>query len=169
MASDNSHLLFRMKPIGVIRTPYIHDAPYQPLAAEEGDFRLVVDPEYAAGLDQLAKFRYVYVLSYLDRHGSACPMEVSPPWAGGRQVGLFASRSPSRPNPIGLSVVRVVGIDGREVRTSSLDVFDGTPLLDIKPYVLDLDAKTDANDGWLDELDYRDHLLLHIKGIPHDE
>ena len=82
-------------------------------------------------------------------------------------MGLFASRSPVRPNPIGLSVVRIKKIVGSVVYTSGLDVFDKTPLLDIKPYIKDLDTKLDANYGWLDEPEERDHLVKHIKGEPH--
>jgi tRNA (Thr-GGU) A37 N-methylase len=81
---------------------------------------------------------------------------------------VFASRSPVRPNPIGISVVRIRGIENREIFTSGMDVFDGTPLLDIKPYIKDLDSKADANYGWIEEMNNREHLLLHIKGIPHD-
>ncbi len=161
-------MVIELKPIGVVRTPYLNNAPNQPIADDVGDFRLIVEPEYAPGLDSLARFRYVYVLYYLDRSKGTASMNVRPSWAGGYQVGLFASRSPERPNPIGLSVVRVKGIEGCEVRTSGLDVFDRTPLLDIKPYIQDLDAKADANYGWLDDLKDRDHLLLHIKGVPHD-
>ena len=95
-------------------------------------------------------------------------MIVSPPWAEGKRVGVFSSRSPLRPNPIGLSVVRVKSIVENRIYTSGLDVFDGTPLLDIKPYIKDLDSKTDANYGWVEEMDDMEHLVLHIKGIPHN-
>lgn len=190
------------RPIGVIRSPYLADAPYQPLEQDSGDFRLVLEPEYAAGLKDLEKFRYIYVLYYLHRPraltkkgaaktlsaqeeaplGKSLPLEDSgrsvpengqellatPPWAGGLTVGVFASRSPRRPNPIGLSIVRVLGVQGNEVITSGLDAFDGTPLLDIKPYVKDLDSKADANYGWVEDLEDREHLTLHIRGIPHD-
>ena len=95
-------------------------------------------------------------------------MTVSPPWTGGARVGVFASRSPVRPNSIGLSIVRIKKIIDNKVFTSGLDVFDGTPLLDIKPYIKDLDSKSDANYGWIKEIDGDEHLHLHIKGIPHD-
>ncbi|MDY6794065.1 MAG: TrmO family methyltransferase [Actinomycetota bacterium] len=81
---------------------------------------------------------------------------------------MYASRSPVRPNRIGLSVVRLKSIVDNEILTSGLDVFDGTPVLDIKPYIKDLDTKTDANYGWIEEMHDFEHLLLHIKGIPHD-
>jgi len=155
------------RSIGVIRTPYVGWAPYQPVE-EEGDFRLVLEPRYAEGLHKLESFRYIYVLYYIDRVQKPLELIVAPPWAGGIRVGVFASRSPVRPNPIGLSVVRIRRIEDNVVYTSGLDVFDGTPLLDIKPYIQELDAKPDANYGWVEDLPDRDHLILHIKGIPHD-
>jgi tRNA-Thr(GGU) m(6)t(6)A37 methyltransferase TsaA len=83
-------------------------------------------------------------------------------------VGVFASRSPTRPNPIGLSVVRIKRIEGNVIHVSGLDVFDGTPLLDIKPYIDELDVKKDANLGWVGDMDDPEHLALHIQGVPHD-
>ena len=93
---------------------------------------------------------------------------VSPPWTGGVRVGVFASRSPVRPNPIGISIVRIKGFENNEIITTGMDVFDGTPLLDIKPYIKDLDTRADANYGWIENMDDREHLLLHIRGIAHD-
>jgi tRNA (adenine37-N6)-methyltransferase len=157
-----------LKPIGVIRTPYTQRAPYQPLDDDEGDFRVVVNAEYVSGIQNLIEFRYMYVLYYVDRVKGETPLIVAPPWAGGLGVGVFASRSPDRPNPIGLSIVRIKEIAANVIFTSGLDVFDRTPLLDIKPYIKDLDSKDDANYGWIDRLENRDHLMLHILGIPHD-
>ena len=165
---EQDHAEYRFKPIGVIRTPYVDSAPYQPLANDEGDFRLCVDRRYAEGLRDLDRFRYIYVLYFTHRVKREPSMSASPPWTPGKKVGLFSSRSPVRPNPLGLSVVEVKRVTGNEVFTSGLDAFDGTPLLDIKPYLKDLDSKDDANYGWLEDLDDRDHLMLHIKGIPHD-
>ncbi len=159
---------YRFKPIGVIRTPYLDSAPYQPVANDEGEFRLCVDPSYAEGLQDLDRFRYIYVLYLIHRIKKKLSMSASPPWTPGKKVGLFASRSPVRPNPLGLSIVEVRRVVGNEVFTSGLDAFDGTPLLDIKPYIKDLDSKDDANYGWVEDLEDRDHLILHIKGIPHE-
>jgi len=160
-----------VKPIGEVRTPYTDWAPHQPVEreTEEGKFRLVLAPEYVEGLLDLQRFAYVYVLSYLDRGSKPAALTVSPPWAGGRTVGLFAARSPVRPNPIGLSIVRVIRVEGREVVISPIDLFDHTPLLDIKPYFKDLDAKPDANHGWADDLKDREHILQHVRGVPHAE
>lgn len=159
----------RLKPIGTIRTPYKERAPFQPIERDigEGKFRIVLLPEYEAGLDELSRFRYIYVLSYLDKAGVGERMTVSPPWSGGKEVGLFASRSPHRPNPIGLSIVKLIRIEGREILTSPLDLFDDTPLLDIKPYFKKLDAKKDADYGWVEGMEGKEHFIDHVRGVPH--
>lgn len=160
---------FRFKQIGVIRTPYLERAPYQPVNHDRGDFRIVLDSAYKDGLLKLKSFRYIYVLYYIHAVRRRLSMVVAPPWTTGATIGLFASRSPVRPNPIGLSIVRVKKIIDNQVITSGLDAFDGTPVLDIKPYVKNLDSKDDANYGWLEGLGPdKDHLLLHIEGIPHE-
>ena len=157
------------KPIGTIRTPYKERAPYQPIERDigQGKFRLILEPKYKEGLSELSKFTYIYVLSYLNQAVRGEKMTVSPPWAGGKGVGLFSSRSPNRPNPIGLSIVKLLSIEGTEILTSPMDLFDNTPLLDIKPYFRELDVKEDANYGWLDEMEGREHLIQHIRGVPH--
>jgi tRNA-Thr(GGU) m(6)t(6)A37 methyltransferase TsaA len=157
-----------LKPIGIIRTPYKKYAPYQPVETDKEDFFVDLEEAYAEGRAALEKFRYIYLLYYMDRVKKPLSMRVEPPWADGMEVGLFASRSPVRPNPVGLSIVQLLKIEGRRLHTSGLDVLDGTPLLDIKPYIKELDSKEDANYGWLDDLDDREHLILHIRGIPHD-
>ena len=160
---------FQLKQIGVIRTPYIDDAPYQPVDEDKGEFRIVLDREYTDGLADLDSFRYIFAIYYIHRLTRSPSMIESPSWTPGTKVGLFSSRSPVRPNPIGISIVRIKKIVSNEIFTSGLDVLDNTPLLDVKPYVKDLDSKSDANYGWLDDLDSnKEHLLLHIKGIPHE-
>ena len=157
----------QMKKIGTIHTPYTDNAPYQPVE-EEGKFSIELEPEYVEGLKRLLDFKYIYVIYHIDQITQKPKMNVAPSWAGGINVGLFASRSPVRPNPIGLSIVKIKYIIDNEIHVSGLDVFDGTPLLDIKPYIKDLDSKSDANYGWIDTLKDKEHLILHIKGIPHD-
>lgn len=159
---------FGFKQIGVIRTPYKNNAPYQPIEQDQGDFQIIVDPQYIEGLHKLDQFNYIYVIYYIHRVSREVKNIVSPPWTGGIEVGTFASRSPVRPNLIGLSIVRIKQVLKNKIFTTGLDVFDGTPLLDIKPYIKDLDSKCDANYGWIEDLEGYEHLLLHIKGIPHD-
>ena len=140
------------RSIGRIRTPYENTPPHQP-DPEAGDgFYIDLDPEYASGLDKLEAFNYIHVLFHLDRQRGPVTMRAHPPMAKGMEVGLFASRSPRRPNSIGLSTVRLKRIEGARIHISGIDVLDDTPLLDIKPYIRRLDIKEDANDGWLDEL-----------------
>lgn len=165
---------FCLQQIGTIHTPYslATGAPYQPVEAEGEDQRLFyveLDASYMEGLYRLDSYAYLYLLYYIDRLTKPCRMLISPPWTEDQTtVGLFASRSPVRPNPIGLSIVRLLAIEGNRIYTSGLDVFDNTPLLDIKPYIRELDSKADANYGWINDLPDREHLMLHIKGIPHD-
>ena len=160
--------------IGAIHTPYteLTGAPYQPVETDEQEqrrFYVELNEAYTEGLYRLDSFNYLYLLYHIDRLKKSCTLQIKPSWAGDLTlVGLFASRSPIRPNPNGLSVVRLYAIEGNRIYTSGLDVFDNTALLDIKAYIRDLDTKNDANYGWTDELPDRDHLMLHIKGIPHE-
>ncbi|MDD3604844.1 MAG: tRNA (N6-threonylcarbamoyladenosine(37)-N6)-methyltransferase TrmO [Kiritimatiellae bacterium] len=160
------------RAIGTIHTPHHNSShtPYQPTDTGENDRNCCIelDEEYCPALAQLDQFKYIYLIYQIDRLSRTAELTVVPPWAGGIHVGLFASRSPLRPNPIGLSIVKLREISSNRIFTSNLDVFDGTPLLDIKPYIRDLDSKADANYGWIDGLPNREHLTLHIKGIPHD-
>ena len=162
-------MYIKLKQIGIIKTPYTDNAPYQPVDDKKNNFRIIIDNEYTGGLLHLEDFTYIYVIYYIDRLKKGVKMSITPPWANGHMVGLFASRAPNRPNPVGISIVRLKNIIKNEISISGIDVFDDTPLLDIKPYVKDLDSKKDANYGWIDGLKGdREHLLLHIKGIPHE-
>lgn len=161
--------MIELQKIGVIKTPYLDWAPHHPLEHAEGaEFVLEVDPEWEAALADLQSFRYVHVLFHLDRSEPTSKTTARPPWAKGREVGLFASRSPRRPSPIGLSVVRVLKVEGRRVYTSPIDALDGTPLIDLKPYIKATDAKEDANNGWIDTLGDAEHMLQHLRGVAHD-
>jgi len=157
-----------LEPIGVIHTPYEEDGfcPSQPVERDEGEARIELDERYAAGLADLDRFSHVTVLFFQDRSAGYKPT-ARPPWAKGKQVGLFASRSPRRPCPIGLSTVRLKRIEGRVLVTGLIDAFDGTPVLDIKPYMPALDIKADANNGWIEDLDGWEHMLEHVRGVPH--
>ncbi len=154
--------------IGVIRTPYKDSAPYQPVQTDEGDFKLVLHPQYTEGLHLLNTFNYIYVIYALDKIVvKANRMLINPPWAPDMSIGVFSSRSPNRINPIGISIVKIKQIKQNIIYTSGIDAFDGTPILDIKPYIDLLDAKKDANFGWVNQTGDENHLALHIKGIPH--
>jgi len=155
------------EPIGYVRSPYEEEAPFQP-RPDDAAFAVELEPEYADGLDDLGSFTYAYVLFDLHRV-EEYDLSVTPPWRDDDSVGLFATRAPRRPNGIGLSVVRILDVGDGRIEISAIDAFDGTPVLDVKPYVDGLDAKGDANTGWIDPDDADDveHLELHVKGIPH--
>lgn len=153
-----------MQAIGTIRTPYLEIAPRQPPEKETGDFWVELLPKYVPALQDLELFRYFHLIFCFDRPTKEPQLYAHPPWAGGRRVGLFASRSPHRPNPIGLSVVRLLRVEENKLIISPVDILDGTPLLDIKPYIKRLDAKEDANNGWLDDPEVAAKLEAHRRG-----
>jgi len=137
------------RPIGVIHTPYAEMAPFQAREDDDsGEFCLELDRRYETGLQDLDRFRYIIVLFHIDRaRGYNGSNMAHPPSLKGGTVGLFASRSPNRPNPIGLDVARLLEIRGNRIYTTGLSALDGTPLLDVKPYI-SLDSKTDPGEGW---------------------
>ena len=157
----------KLKSIGTIHTPYQNNnAPFQPPQnAEAEDFYIDLNEEYIEGLKDLETLKYIYLLYYLDQNQGKTDLIVNTPWSD-KEIGLFSTRSPNRINSIGLSVVELLKIEKNRIYISSLDAFDGTPLLDIKPYMKDLDTKDDANHGWLEEDDF-EHLQLHIDGKAH--
>lgn len=115
------------------------------LVEEEGEFSNVrVFPEFSAGLNGLEAFSHVIVLYWLhgrDNHGDRATLEVTPRrHVGAPRIGVFACRSPSRPNPVGLSVAEIVGISGALLRLRGLDALRGSPIIDLKPYLPRADA-----------------------------
>ncbi len=140
-----------LTPIGVIRTPFatIADCPRNGRAIDPPPLcRAVVDPAYVDGLASLEGFSHLILLYWLDRAGPAT-LRFKPPFDD-TERGVFATRAPRRPNPIGLSVVQFDGFESSGVlRVRNLDCVDGTPLLDIKPYLPTTDAEPAASMGWL--------------------
>jgi tRNA-Thr(GGU) m(6)t(6)A37 methyltransferase TsaA len=140
-----------MQSIGIIRSPHRGPAgtPIQPTYAEQVDGEVVVDESFASALDDIEGFERIWLVYRFDRAKPFKPRVI--PYRDKREHGLFATRAPSRPNPIGLSVVRLVGREGNMLRVRGVDVLDGTPLLDIKPYVPEFDAFPYSKAGWLDQ------------------
>jgi tRNA-Thr(GGU) m(6)t(6)A37 methyltransferase TsaA len=139
-----------MRPIGVVHSPFAtpSDAPAQPRFGGAGAVGTVeVFPEYERGLDGLEGFERIWLLCRLDRAGPV-RMEVVPR-LGTAVRGLFSTRAPARPNPIGMSAVWLLGREGATLRVAGLDLLDGTPVLDIKPYAPDLDAAPPEGPGWV--------------------
>jgi tRNA-Thr(GGU) m(6)t(6)A37 methyltransferase TsaA len=142
---------FSLHPIGLIRSPHRTPVgtPIQPAYADEAEGEVIVDEELEAALDDVEGFERLWLIYVLDRAGPFKARVV--PYRDTREHGLFATRSPCRPNPIGLSVVRLLGRERNVLRVRGLDVLDGTPLLDIKPYVPEFDAYRPSRAGWFDE------------------
>jgi tRNA (adenine37-N6)-methyltransferase len=144
----------RFRPIGVIRTPFAEPVgtPIQATAALGTAGHIDLDPSLEAGLRDLDGFSHLILLYHLHRAGAVKLTVI--PFLDDREHGLFATRAPARPNPIGLSVVRLVRVDAVRLDIEDVDIIDGTPLLDLKPYVPAFDVRDDAQVGWYaDRLD----------------
>ncbi len=140
-----------MRPIGVIRSPFTETKGMPIQGVFAGDLEGVVElkEEYVAGLKDLAAFSHAILLYYF--HHSDCEKVVGRPFLESDEHGIFAIRSPYRPNHIGLSVVRIKRIEANRLHFTQVDILDGTPLLDIKPYVRQFDCREDARCGWIDK------------------
>lgn len=141
-------IIFR--PIGVIRTPYQDPSgiPIQPSAAEGTKGSVVIDPEYEPGLQDLEGFSHLVLLYHFHQAGK--PNLKVKPFLDEEKRGVFATRAPRRPNRIGLSVVKLLSIEGNVLEIQNPDILDETPLLDIKPYVPDFDPDDEVRIGWLE-------------------
>lgn len=144
---------FYFEPIGFARSPFREpaEAPRQPrvAASARGSIELVAGRGYEDALSDVALWEYLWVLFVFDRSKGWRP-KVLPPRSAIKR-GVFATRAPHRPNPIGMSVVRLEAVEGLVLRVAELDLLDGTPILDLKPYVAWADAIPNAGGGWLDE------------------
>ncbi len=138
------------QPIGLIHTPFNQrqGMPIQPSRGRGVRGIVEVAPEFADGLADLDGFSHV-VLIYHFHRSRGFDLRVTP-FLDTEKRGLFATRAPRRPNAIGLSVVRLLGIEGNRIDVQDLDILDGTPLLDIKPYVPEFDHRTEVREGWLE-------------------
>jgi len=141
----------RYKPIGVIHTPFKEPrgTPIQPMAAAGVEGVVEVLPEYAEGLEGLEGFSHI-ILIYHFHLSRKASLKVRP-YMDEETHGVFATRSPSRPNPIGVSVVRLLKIVDNKLYIKDVDIVDGTPLLDIKPYIPEFDVRKVDRKGWLEK------------------
>lgn len=138
-----------LRHIGTIRTPFAQkdDAPIQGAFRPDAIGTVEVLPEFADGLADIDGFSHLILLYEFDR---AAPVEMSRyTFLGDEPHGLFATRHPARPNPIGLTVVTLLARDGATLTVGGIDMLDATPLLDIKPYVARFDSVPEASEGWL--------------------
>ena len=142
-----------LRPIGVIRSPHSHaeTTPIQPVYARGASGRAEILPEYTDGLRDLEGCSHIVLIYWF--HKAPAPRLIVRPFLEETTHGVFATRAPCRPNPIGFSVVRLVRREANLLHLEDADILDGTPLLDIKPYVTRFDYREDARYGWQDEVD----------------
>lgn len=136
-----------MQPIGVIHSPFTEKDHTPIQASRSGAIGTVeIAPEFLDGLQDLEGFSHIFIL-YAFHCSSGYSLRVKP-FLDDKERGLFATRYPYRPNPIGISVVRLLFKNENILTIEGVDVLDNTPLLDIKPYVPDFDKRTDVRVGW---------------------
>ena len=138
------------RPIGVIHSPFtdLKGMPIQPTGEASAPGSANVFPEFVEGLKDLEGFSHLILVYHL--HQVRRTDLTVTPFLDSEPHGVFATRAPTRPNPIGLSIVKLLKIEGNILHFANLDILDGTPLLDIKPYVPDFDAPSEARIGWLE-------------------
>jgi tRNA-Thr(GGU) m(6)t(6)A37 methyltransferase TsaA len=143
--------MISMSPIGIIRTPFqsIEGMPIQPAGAADVPGTVEIRPEYEEGLDGLAGFSHI-ILLYAFHLSRGYRLTVKP-FLDDEMHGVFATRAPRRPNPIGLSVVKLVQVEGCTLKVRGVDMVDGTPLLDVKPFVPQFDVPQVERIGWLEK------------------
>jgi tRNA-Thr(GGU) m(6)t(6)A37 methyltransferase TsaA len=146
--------MFTFTPIGFVRSPFTATAqiPKGPDAAHTAEGVLDIRPDLEPGLTDLEGFSHVFVIWAFHRAEGYELLSIPP--VDDREHGVFATRSPRRPNPIALTVVELLGRDGPQVRVRGVDMLDGTPILDIKPYLSSVPADK-LRRGWLDEAEQR--------------
>jgi tRNA-Thr(GGU) m(6)t(6)A37 methyltransferase TsaA len=144
--------MIKLTPIGIIHSPFRQatGTPVQPSAAKGVEGAVEVFEEYAAGLKDLAGFERIWLLYWFDRAEVEAPALIVKPYLDNTRRGVFATRAPVRPNPIGLSSVHLLRIQRNKLDICDVDILDGTPLLDIKPYVPQFDIFRVARSGWLE-------------------
>lgn len=137
--------------IGVIHTPFtsLDQMPIQPAGEASAAGFVEIFPDYIEGLKDLDGFSHLILLYHL--HKVSASKLIVTPFLDSEPRGVFSTRAPVRPNPIGISVVRLTSVSGNNLHFADLDVLDGTPLLDIKPYIPDFDAPGDVRLGWLED------------------
>lgn len=137
------------KPIGIIHSPFKEPTgtPIQPTAGKNIEGTVEVFQEYADGLEDLDGFSHIILLYHFHLCGEA-KLKVKP-FMDDKEHGIFAIRGPARPNPIGISVTRLLKVEGNILHIRDIDILEGTPLLDIKPFVPEFDVKQEVKTGWL--------------------
>ena len=139
---------FQVRAVGVIHTTHAtkEEAPIQGAFHPDAEGTVELLPEFAAGLKDIGLFSHIILIYHFDRAGNV--ELIRKPFLDDTPHGIFATRHPCRPNGIGISVVRLLGHEGNLLKVGGIDVLDGTPLIDIKPYVPRFDSYPEASEGW---------------------
>jgi len=153
MAPDMMDSEISYKPIGMIQSEHfiLEKIPIQPIYASGCKGSVVIFPEFAEGLRDIEDFSHIYLIYHLHHSGTACL--VVKPFLQDLEHGIFATRKNCRPNPIGLSIVELVSREGNVLYINNVDILDGTPLLDIKPYTARFDNIETSRNGWQETVD----------------
>ena len=141
----------KLKPIGIIHTPYKEPKgiPIQGGFEKDATGQIEIFPEYQQGLKDIEGFSHLILIYYFDRAREE--KLVGRPFLEDEPHGIFAIRSPMRPNHIGVSIVKLERVENNIITFSEVDILDNTPLLDIKPYVSHFDSRENVKNGWLDK------------------
>ena len=143
---------FTLSTIGIIHSPHKETTktPIQPVFSKDIEGTVELFEEFRAGLKDLEGFSYIYLFYYFDR--SQKTSLLVKPYLADIESGIFATRAPHRPNKLGISLVRLEKIENNILHVKDLDILDGTPLLDIKPFIPRFDLRDDANSGWQEDI-----------------
>jgi tRNA-Thr(GGU) m(6)t(6)A37 methyltransferase TsaA len=139
------------KSIGIIHTPFKEPkgTPIQPTASVDNEGQIEIFPEFTEGLQDLENFSHIFLIYHFHLSKKAS-LKVKP-FMDENEHGIYATRAPSRPNSIGISIVRIDKIENNILYVKDVDIIDGTPLLDIKPYVPEFDMRKLTKSGWLEQ------------------
>lgn len=147
----NKDIIFQ--PIGHVFSPFdnLVGMPIQPLGAKDVKGHIEIREDLVEGLTDLDGFSHIILIYYLHENEDKATRLKVKPFMDVEERGVFSTRSPIRPNMIGLSIVELIEVDGPKVHIRGVDILNGTPLLDIKPYVAKFDAKKETRSGWLEK------------------
>lgn len=139
------------KPIGIIRSPFesAEGMPIQPAGGEDFTGQVEIFDEFAPGLKDLEGFSHIFLIYHF--HNSKGYSLLTKPFLDETLRGVFSTRAPKRPNPVGISVVRLISVEKNILHIQDVDILDGTPLIDVKPFVSDIDNRTESARGWMDD------------------
>lgn len=157
---------FIFHPIGVIHSPHEEKSktPIQPVFCTDIKGTVVLDVEYADGLKDLQGFSHIYLFYYFHQSQKTC-LRLKP-YLSDQEHGIFATRTPHRPNKLGMSLVRLDRIEDNILHIKDIDILDGTPLIDIKPYIQRFDSRENTRSGWQDTISDD---VASVKGLRNSE